>query len=64
MTVSERVTRKDIDELRQWFAADAGPDVTRSSYGDVKRQRLRELKREWDPTNVFRLNHNIEPEDG
>lgn len=33
MTVSERVTRKDIDELRQWFAADAGPDVTRSSYG-------------------------------
>lgn len=30
----------------------------------IKRQRLRELKREWDPTNVFRLNHNIEPEDG
>jgi FAD/FMN-containing dehydrogenase len=43
--------------------SDAGPDVTRSSYGDVKLQRLRELKREWDPTNVFRLNHNIEPAD-
>ena len=37
--------------------------VTRSSYGDAKLKRLRALKREWDPTNVFRLNHNIEPSD-
>lgn len=43
--------------------SDAGPDVTRSSYGDAKLQRLRALKREWDPANVFRLNHNIEPAD-
>jgi len=41
--------------------SDAGPEVTRSSYGDAKLERLRALKRAWDPTNVFRLNHNIEP---
>ena len=26
-----------------------------------KLERLRELKRAWDPGNLFRLNHNIEP---
>jgi FAD/FMN-containing dehydrogenase len=41
--------------------SDAGPEVTRLSYGDEKLERLCALKREWDPTNVFRLNHNIEP---
>jgi FAD/FMN-containing dehydrogenase len=39
----------------------AGPEVTRSSYGDAKLERLRALKRAWDPTNVFHLNHNVEP---
>ncbi len=41
--------------------SDAGPEVTRSSYGDAKLERLRALKRAWDPTNVFHLNHNIDP---
>jgi FAD/FMN-containing dehydrogenase len=41
--------------------SDAGPEVTRASYGDAKLERLRALKRAWDPTNVFRLNHNIAP---
>jgi FAD/FMN-containing dehydrogenase len=41
--------------------SEAGPEVTRASYGDVKLERLRALKRTWDPTNVFRLNHNIAP---
>jgi FAD/FMN-containing dehydrogenase len=41
--------------------SDAGPDVTRASYGDGKLARLVALKREWDPRNVFRLNHNVEP---
>ena len=41
--------------------SDAGPEITRSSYGDAKLERLRDLKRAWDPTNVFRLNHNITP---
>ena len=30
-------------------------------HGDAKVDRLRGLKRSWDPDNVFRLNHNIEP---
>jgi len=41
--------------------SDAGPEITRSSYGDAKLEDLRGLKRAWDPTNVFRLNHNIAP---
>jgi FAD/FMN-containing dehydrogenase len=41
--------------------SDAGPEVTRASYGEAKLERLRALKRTWDPTNVFRLNHNIAP---
>ena len=41
--------------------SDAGPDVTQAAYGDAKLDRLRALKRTWDPTNVFRLNHNVEP---
>jgi FAD/FMN-containing dehydrogenase len=41
--------------------SEAGPEVTRASYGDAKMERLRALKRAWDPTNVFHLNHNVEP---
>ena len=44
--------------------SDAGPAVTRSSYGDAKLERLRTLKRAWDPTNVFHLNHNVAPTSG
>ena len=43
--------------------SDANADITRHSYGDAKLERLRAIKRTWDPTNVFRLNHNIEPAD-
>ncbi len=44
--------------------ADAGPDETRLFYGDAKLARLARLKRTWDPDNVFRLNHNVEPAPG
>ena len=36
-------------------------DAARSSYGDETYARLVALKNEYDPTNVFRLNQNIEP---
>lgn len=32
-----------------------------AAYGQTKLTRLRALKRRWDPDNVFRLNHNIQP---
>jgi FAD/FMN-containing dehydrogenase len=33
----------------------------RRAYGDAKLRRLSELKRRWDPDNVFHLNQNIVP---
>jgi FAD/FMN-containing dehydrogenase len=42
--------------------SEPGPeDVVRSVYGDSKYERLVQLKRKWDPDNVFRLNQNIRP---
>ena len=40
--------------------SEEGQHVTEASYGP-KLERLRAIKREWDPDNVFRLNHNIAP---
>ena len=37
-------------------------DAARSSYGAATYDRLVELKNQYDPTNVFRLNQNIEPQ--
>lgn len=37
-------------------------DAARSSYGDETYARLVALKNDYDPTNVFRLNQNIEPQ--
>ncbi|MCI0582089.1 MAG: FAD-binding oxidoreductase [Chloroflexi bacterium] len=53
---ADRLPGRYINEL-----SEAGPDVTRASYGDAKLERLRALKRAWDPDNVFRLNHNVAP---
>ena len=41
--------------------ADVGPEQTRLLYGDAKLARLAQLKRTWDPDNVFHLNHNVAP---
>ena len=41
--------------------SDEGPAETRAFYGDAKVSRLGQLKRTWDPDNVFRLNHNVPP---
>jgi FAD/FMN-containing dehydrogenase len=37
------------------------PDAAQSAYGEETYARLVELKNEYDPTNVFRRNQNIEP---
>ncbi|MFL5919315.1 MAG: FAD-binding oxidoreductase [Gaiellaceae bacterium] len=41
--------------------AEEGEDRIRAAYGPEKYDRLKALKREWDPDNAFRLNQNISP---
>ncbi|WP_022886981.1 FAD-binding oxidoreductase [Glaciibacter superstes] len=43
------------------FLMDEGEERVRQAYGEAKYNRLRELKRTWDPHNFFRLNQNILP---
>jgi FAD/FMN-containing dehydrogenase len=40
---------------------DEGNPRLRASFGPEKYERLTQLKREWDPDNLFRLNQNIAP---
>jgi len=43
------------------FIGNEGQDRIRAAYGEAKYQRMAALKAEWDPTNRFRGNQNIEP---
>jgi FAD/FMN-containing dehydrogenase len=43
------------------FLMDEGEDRVRQAYGAAKYDRLRALKRKYDPDNFFRLNQNIPP---
>ena len=42
------------------YLADEGEEEARSAYGQHW-DRLRTLKKKWDPENIFRMNHNIPP---
>jgi FAD/FMN-containing dehydrogenase len=44
------------------FLMDEGEDRIRDAYGASKYDRLKALKRRYDPGNVFRLNQNVPPE--
>jgi FAD/FMN-containing dehydrogenase len=44
------------------FLMDEGEQRIRQAYGDAKYERLKALKRTYDPTNLFRLNQNIPPD--
>jgi hypothetical protein len=44
------------------FMMDEGEERVRQAYGPAKFDRLKGLKRRYDPDNVFRLNQNIPPD--
>jgi hypothetical protein len=43
------------------FLGDEGQKRVEAAFGEAKYKRLRELKKKWDPKNLFRLNQNIPP---
>ena len=43
------------------FIGDEGADRVRAGLGEENHARLAEVKRTWDPDNLFRHNHNIAP---
>jgi FAD/FMN-containing dehydrogenase len=43
------------------FLGDEGPARVRQAYPTPTWERLAAIKRRWDPTNLFRRNHNIPP---
>ena len=45
------------------FSPERGDEVTRAMYPAPTFERLRRVKAEFDPGNVFRQNHNIPPAD-
>ena len=44
------------------FLMSEGEDRVRDAYGAEKYDRLKQLKRRYDPENLFRLNQNIPPD--
>jgi FAD/FMN-containing dehydrogenase len=44
------------------FISAEGPDRVRDAYSADTYERLRALKREYDPGNLFRLNQNVRPD--
>jgi hypothetical protein len=43
------------------FSSDSGADQVRLAYGDEIYDRLSRLKRQYDPSNLFRRNQNVRP---
>jgi FAD/FMN-containing dehydrogenases len=60
--VTEAATQLKITGPRYVnFIADGGPDAVRDAYPEPTRRRLAEIKRTYDPGNLFRSNVNVAP---
>ena len=67
--VNIRHTRSMAEAMRPWttgrlylnYIGDEGPGRVEAAYGPEKYARLQQIKRIWDPDNVFRHNQNITP---
>lgn len=44
-----------------FMGMDEGEDQVKAAYGEKTYERLVALKNKYDPTNLFRINHNIRP---
>jgi FAD/FMN-containing dehydrogenase len=53
--------RGDATGMYGNFLADEGPDAVRDAYPGGAYERLAELKRRYDPENLFHRNHNVVP---
>jgi FAD/FMN-containing dehydrogenase len=62
-------TRRIAQAMKPWasgraylnFIGDEGGDRVKAAFGPERYARLQEIKRAWDPDNLFRLNQNIPP---
>jgi FAD/FMN-containing dehydrogenase len=62
-------TRAVAEAVQPWstgraylnFIGDEGASRVEAAFGPEKFKRLRELKKKWDPENLFRHNQNIPP---
>jgi FAD/FMN-containing dehydrogenase len=59
---TQAALKPELSERRwlNYLGDDQGADAIRGAYGP-NYDRLREIKRRYDPENVFHLNHNIAP---
>ncbi|MFI6037306.1 FAD-binding oxidoreductase [Streptomyces sp. NPDC051315] len=68
---ARRAADEVLERLRPWdtgdllpgflFDHDGDPQRVRRAYAEPDHRRLTELKTEYDPHNLFRINHNIPP---
>jgi FAD/FMN-containing dehydrogenase len=60
-TTRAAVSRHGTDATYVNFTGEASAEQVRASYPPATFARLVDVKRRYDPTNMFRLNQNISP---